>query len=120
MMKKAKSIIMISLVLLICCSYSLGQSPIRNGVSGLVSNVVPGTYGISSNGAGIFPIGETINGIVNLGEIRPNINITLNEFICNSMSACGTYPFGKVNNCDGAIAYIGGVKSGATVPVAKL
>ncbi len=120
MMKNAKPIIMIFIMMLICCSYSLGQSTYGIGSSGLASNVVPGTYGISNNGAGVLSIGQTVNSMVYLGGTRPSFGITLNEFVCNSMSACGMYERGIADNSDSAIAYVGGVESGATVPVTKL
>ncbi len=120
MMRKAKTILMVFIMMLICCSYSLGQPTYGTGSSGLVLNEVPGTYGISNNGAGVIPIGETINGMVNLGGTRPSLSIKHNEFVCNSMSACGMYEKGLDDNSDGAIAYVGEVLSGATLPVTKL
>ncbi len=120
MMRKAKPIIMIFIMMLICCSSSFGQAPIVIGSSGLVPNGVPGTIGIINDGAGVFPAGEISNGMAYLSGTRPSLNITLNEFVCNSMSACGLYPLGLADNNDGAMVDIGGVTSGATLPVAKL
>jgi len=122
MMKMTKSIIMIYLMLLICCSYSFGQEPIGIGVRGLTSSVVPVTIGMIGGGAGTFPVsaGGISNANVYLGGTRPSLNITHNEFVCNSMSACGMYPNGLADNSDGAMVDIGGVRSGATVPLAKL
>ena len=122
MMKKAKPIFMILVMTLICCPYSFGQSSIGIGARGLISNGVPGTIGIINDGASvgdINPAGEISNANVYLGGTKPGLNLTLREFVCVTMASCGIYPPGIVNNCDGAMAYIGGVKSGATVPVAK-
>ncbi len=116
MMKKVKPILMAFIVLLICCSFSLGQSPIVIGAGG-ISGGMPATYGIASNSAGVFPIGGITNNMANLAGTMPYHNIVLREFVCNSMSACGEYALGLGDNGPGGIAYTPGVNSGASVSV---
>ena len=116
MMKKVKPILMAFIVLLICCSFSLGQSPIVLGAGG-ISGGMPGTYGIASDGAGIVPIGGITNGMATLAGTMPYHNVVLREFVCNSMSACGAYPLGLGDNSPGQKPYVGGVNSGAAVSV---
>ncbi len=118
MMKMVKPLLMIFIMTLICCSYSLGQTPIVIGAGG-ISGGAPGTYGIATDGAGVFPIGAVTNGMANLAGTQPYYNIVLHEFVCNSMSACGEYPLGLGDNSAGGIAYIGGVKSGAAVSIVE-
>jgi hypothetical protein len=36
----------------------------------------------------------------------------LSEFVCNSMSACGMYPYGLGNNGDGATVNLGAFSFG--------
>ncbi|MFB3765974.1 MAG: hypothetical protein ACE14P_12115 [Methanotrichaceae archaeon] len=124
MMKNAKAVLMIFIMMFVCCSYSFGQQPIAIGARGLIQMGVPGTIGMISDGAGVYPATgiNPAGGISNayLGGTRPSLNITLNEFVCVTMASCGIYPPGIVNNCDGGVAYTGGVTSGATVPVTKL
>jgi hypothetical protein len=137
-MKHAKPIFMIFIMALICCSYSIVQpssavivqpssaaivqpssavivQPSSGiGVKGTISNGVPGILGIINNGASVYPAGEVSNAKVYVGGIT-GANIWRREFICNSMSACGMYPYGQRDNGDGAMVNLGGVKSGATV-----
>ena len=114
MMKEAKSILLAFIVMLICCSYSLAQPPIVIGVGG-ISGGVPGTIGMISDGAGVFPAYGISNGMAGLAGNLPVHNIVLREFVCNSMSACGLYSLGKTDNTDGAKVFLGGAQSGASV-----
>lgn len=123
MLNNAKPLIMIFIMMSICCSCSvgqLGQSSSGVGAGGSVSIGGMGGFGTIGDGAGVFPANGISNGMIPLGGINIGLNIALREFVCNSMSACGIYERGKIDNSDGAIAYTGGVSSGATVPLAKL
>lgn len=92
-MKQAKTIFMVLIMILICCSYSIGQSSSGIGIKG---NIGAAPIGIINNGASVYPVGE-------YGASVP----ILQEFVCNSMSACGMYDPGRVS--DGAIVDLGGV-----------
>jgi hypothetical protein len=91
MMKLAKPLFMILIVMLICCSYSIGQP--SSGIGKNISNSAssPGILGTISDGASVPMLGE---------------------FVCNSMSACGMYPYGLGNNGDGAIVNLGAFSLG--------
>jgi hypothetical protein len=102
-MKQAKTIFMFLIMILICCSYSIGQSSSGIGIKG---NIGAATIGIINNGAHVYPV----------GEYGANISLPLREFQCNLMSACGIYNVAQVS--DGAIVNLGGVRRvtiGATV-----
>jgi len=90
-MKHTRPIFMIFIVMLICCSYSIGQP--SSGIGKNISNnaSAPGILGTISNGANV-PM--------------------LSEFVCNSMSACGMYPYGLGNNGDGATVNLGAFSFG--------
>ena len=96
-MKHTRPIFMIFIVMLICCSYSIahpysiGQpsSTIGKNISNNAS--APGILGTITNCANV-PI--------------------LGEFVCNSMSACGMYPYGLGNNGDGATVNLGAFSLG--------
>jgi hypothetical protein len=130
MMKKAKPILAVLIMLLICCSHSLGQQSIAIG-KGIIPNAVPVTNGISNgnagvypsdefsnanvypggivdDGASVYPSGEFSNAKVYLGKIKSDANISLREFLCFLMSSCGVYPRGKADNTDGIKVYLDG------------
>jgi len=65
---------------------------------GIKGNVGAAPIGIINNGASVYPVGKY------------GASFWLREFVCNSMSACGMYPYGKSDNGDGAIVNLGGVK----------
>ena len=90
-MKHTRPIFMIFIVMLICCSYSIGQP--SSGIGKNISNnaSAPGILGTISNGANV-PM--------------------LREFVCNSMSACGMYQYGLSNNGDGATVNLGAFSFG--------
>ena len=115
-MKHAKPISMIFIMILICCSYSIGQTP--NGIGKNISNSVlsPGILGMVNDGASVYPVGDVSNAKAYTDGIKTTVIISRREFICNLISSCGIYPYGKSNNGNGAIVNLGGVKSGATVP----
>ncbi|MGD0954364.1 MAG: hypothetical protein ABR985_18560 [Methanotrichaceae archaeon] len=115
-MKQTKPISMIFIVVLICCSCSIGQP--SNGIGKNISNSVPspGILGIINNGASVYPVGDVSNAKAYTDGIKTGAYISRREFICNLISSCGIYPYGKSNNGDGAMVNLGGVKSGATVP----
>jgi hypothetical protein len=131
MMKKAKPILVVFIMLLICCSHSLGQQSIAIG-KGIIPNAVPVTNGISNgnagvypagefnnakvdprgfvdDGAGVYPTGEFSNAKVYLGRIKSDANISRREFLCFLMSSCGIYPRGIGDNSDGTKVYLDGV-----------
>ena len=102
-MKHVKTIFMILIMILMCCSNSFGQSSSGIGIQG---NVGAAPIGVINSGAKVYPIGEHGAGI----------SLPLGKFVCNSMSACGIFDHAWVSN--GAIVNIGGasrVTSGATV-----
>lgn len=68
------------------------------------------------DGASVYPVGDVSNAMAYPAGIRTTVSISRREFICNLISSCGIYPYGKTNNGDGAIVNIGGVWSGATIP----
>jgi len=115
-MKHAKPISMIFIMVLICCSYSTGQT--SNGIGKSISNSVPrpGILGLINDGASVHPVGDVSNAKAYPDRIKTTVIISRREFICNLISSCGMYQYGKSNNGDGAIVNLGGVKSGATVP----
>lgn len=115
-MKLAKPISMIFIMVLICCSYSIGQT--SNGIGKNISNSVssPGILGMINDGASVHPVGDVSSARSYPDRIKTTVIISRREFICNTISSCGMYPYGKSNNGDGAIVNLGGVKSGATVP----
>ena len=102
-MKLTKPIFTVLITVLICCSYSIGQSSSGIGIKG---NAGAAPIGIINNGASVYPVG-----IVNNGA---NASLPLWEFQCNLISSCGIYPLGR-HVTDGAIVNLGGVRSGATV-----
>jgi hypothetical protein len=114
-MKQAKTISMIFIMMLICCSYSIGQT--SNGIEKNISNSMarPGILGIINNGASVYPVGDVSNAKAYADVIKTGAYISRREFQCNLISSCGIYPYGKVNNGDGAKVYLGGVRSGATI-----
>lgn len=115
-MKQAKPISTIFIIVLICCSCSIGQS--TGGIEKNISNSVPrtGILGMINDGASVHPIGDVSNAKAYPEGVRTTVVISRREFICNLISSCGIYPYGKTNNGDGAIVNLGGVSSGATVP----
>jgi hypothetical protein len=88
-MKHAKLAFTILIVMLICCSYSIGQSP---------------TSGVR---ASYYPIGPvSSSGIVSLGAMKIDpIYITHMSFICDVMASCGLYPTGPGDLKTGASVY---------------
>jgi hypothetical protein len=92
-MKLAKTVFMALVMMLICCSYSIGQSSSGIGIKG---NVGAAPIGIINSGVHAYPVVES-------GASVP----MLREFVCNSMSACGMYDPAHVS--DGAIVNLGGV-----------
>jgi hypothetical protein len=70
-MKQAKPIFMFLIVMLICCSYSIGQSSSGIGVKRDSSNNVPGILGIINIGASVYPVGEVSNAKVYPEGSRP-------------------------------------------------
>jgi hypothetical protein len=131
-MKQAKPILMVLITILICCSYSIGQSSSGMGIKGNVGAV---PLGIINNGANVYPIGEYGASVYPVGEYGSNvylvggygadvypvgtvnngakISLPLREFQCNLISSCGIYNAAKVSS--GAIVNLAGVRSGATV-----
>ena len=99
-MKPTKTILMVLITILICCSYSIGQSSSGIGIKGNIGAV---PLGIINNGANVYPI----------GEYGANTSLPLREFLCNLISSCGIYNPARVNS--GAIVNLAGVRSGATV-----
>jgi hypothetical protein len=92
-MKLVKTVFMDMFMMLIFCSYSIGQS---SGVAGISGNVGSAPIGTINSGAHAYPV-------VKYGASVP----TLGEFVCNLMSACGMYDPARVS--DGAIVNLGGV-----------
>jgi hypothetical protein len=92
-MKQAKTVFIAVVVMLICCSYSIGQLSSGIGVKG---NVGASPNGMVDSGTHAYPV-------VKYGASVP----MLREFVCNSMSACGMYDPAHVS--DGAIVNLGGV-----------
>jgi len=80
-MKQAKLIFMVLVVMLFCCSYSIGQS--SSGIGG--ASPLIGNNGVSS----VYLVG-------------------VQDFVCNLISSCGMYDPARVS--DGAIVNLGGVK----------
>lgn len=123
MMKMVKPILMIFITMLICCTCSLGLSPVVIGNGG-ISGGVPGTIGMINDGSGVFPINGISNGMANLAGNLPGHMVTLHEFVCNSMSACGEYPLGLADNSDGAnvfpVAHSGAIVSGIEGSAVKI
>ncbi len=133
-MKQAKTIFMVLIMILICCSYAIGQSSSGIGIKG---NIGAAPLGIINNGASVYPVGEyganvypvgtTNNGakaysvggygasVYPVGTVNngANTSLPLWEFQCNLISSCGIYNAAKVTS--GAIVNLGGVRSGATV-----
>ena len=99
-MKQAKPLITILIMMLICCSNSVGQSV--GGIGGTVPNST------ITSGAGVYPLGTVDNGA--------KVSIASWEFQCFLISSCGIFPLGN-NVTDDAIVYLGGVGSGAIVPL---
>ena len=85
-MKHAKSIFMILIMMLLCCSCSTGQ--------------------LSSGKVGTIPLGS-INKGVNFNPFGGASVWAPHEFVCNSMSACGIYDPAQAN--DGATVCFEGV-----------
>ena len=112
-MKQAKTIFMVLIMILICCSYSIGQSSSGIGIKG---NVGATPIGIINNGANVYPVGEYGASIYPVGTVNngANVSLPLREFQCNLISSCGIFPLGR-HVTDGAIVYLGGVRSGAIV-----
>jgi hypothetical protein len=109
-MKQAKPILMVLITILICCSYSIGQSSSGIGIKGNIGAV---PLGIINNGANVYPIGEYGSSVYPVGEYGANISLPLWEFQCNLISSCGIYNPARVRS--GAIVNLAGVRSGATV-----
>lgn len=112
-MKQTKPIILVLVIALICCSNSFGQSVSGIGES-TNSPSRPGILGTIRDGSSVYPVGDLSNAKAYPGRIT-SVNNSRLEFICNLISSCGLYPYGKGNNGDGAIVNLGGVTSGATV-----
>jgi hypothetical protein len=141
-MKQAKPILMVLITILICCSYSIGQSSSGIGIKGNVGAVPLGiinnganVYPIGEYGASVYPVGEYGSNVYPVGEYGSNvylvggygadvypvgtvnngakISLPLREFQCNLISSCGIYNAAKVSS--GAIVNLAGVRSGATV-----
>jgi hypothetical protein len=114
-MKHVKPIFMIFIVVLICCSYSIGQT--SNGIGKNISNSVSrsGILGMINDGASVHPVGDVSNAKAYPDRIKTTVTISRREFICNLISSCGMYPYGISNNDDGAIVNLGRVTSGATI-----
>lgn len=122
-MKPAKTISMVLIMILICCSNSIGQ--LSSGI-GIKGNVGAAPIGIINTGANVYPVGEYGANVYPIGEygasVYPvgtvnngaNISLPLREFQCNLISSCGIFPLGK-RVTDGAIVNLGGVRSGAIV-----
>jgi hypothetical protein len=108
-MKLAKTIFMVLIMILICCSYSIGQSSSGIGIKG---NIGAATLGIINNGANVYPIGGYGASVYPVGEYGANTSLPLREFQCNLISSCGIYNPAKVSS--GAIVNLAGVRSGAT------
>jgi hypothetical protein len=102
-MKLAKTIFMVLIMMLICCSYSIGQSSSGIGIKG---NVGAAPIGIINNGASVYPVGEYGASVYSVSEYGGSY--WLHEFVCNSMSACGMYDPARAS--DGAVVNLGGVK----------
>jgi len=108
-MKQAKTIFMFLIMILICCSYSIGQSSSGIGIKG---NAGAAPIGIINNGASVYPVGEYGASVYPVGIVNngANASLPLWEFQCNLISSCGIYPLGR-HVTDGAIVNLGGVKS---------
>ena len=104
---------MFLIMILICCSYSIGQSSSGIGIKG---NIGAAPLGIINNSANIYPVGEYGASVYPVGIVNngANASLPLWEFQCNLISSCGIYPLGR-HVTDGAIVNLGGVRSGATV-----
>ena len=119
-MKHAKPILMILIVMLICCSYSIGQSSSGIGAAGNTPNSYPGIMGetplgLMNYGASIYPAGQVDDGAkVYLGEIKPASNNTRLKFLCFLISSCGVGELAGQTK-SGEIVNLGGVGSGAIV-----
>ena len=143
-MKQAKTIFMVLIMILICCSYSIAQSSSGIGIKGNIGAV---PLGIINNGASVYPIGGYGASIYPVGEYGANVypvGTVNNGAKAYSVGGYGAsvYPVGTVNNganttlplwefqCNlisscgiynpakvssGAIVNLGGVRSGATV-----
>ena len=108
-----KTIFMILIMILMCCSNSIGQSFSGIGIEG---NVGAAPIELINSGAQVYPIGEQGARVYPIGEHGAGISQPLWEFVCNSMSACGIYDMAWASN--GAIVSIDGanrVTSGANV-----
>lgn len=122
-MRQAKTIFMVLIVISICCSYSIGQPSSGIGIKG---NVGAAPIGIINSGAGVYPVGEYGANAYPIGEygasVYPvgtvhdgaNSSLPLREFQCNLISSCGIFALGK-HVTDDAIVNLGGVRSGAIV-----
>jgi len=111
-MKLTKPIFTVLITVLICCSYSIGQSSSGIGIKG---NIGAAPLGIINNGANIYPVGEYGASVYPVGAVNngANISLPLQEFQCNLISSCGIYNAARVSS--GAIVNLGVVRSGATV-----
>ena len=111
-MKLTKPIFTVLISVLICCSYSIGQSSSGIGIKG---NIGATPLGIINNGANIYPVGEYGASVYPVGAVNngANISLPLQEFQCNLISSCGIYSAARVSS--GAIVNLGVVRSGATV-----
>ena len=109
-MKPTKPILMVLITILICCSYSIGQSSSGIGIKG---NIGAAPLGIINNGANVYPIGGYGASVYPVGEYGANTSLPLREFQCNLISSCGIYNPARVSS--GAIVNLAGVRSGATV-----
>ena len=111
-MKQAKAIIMGLVMILICCSYSIGQSSSGIGIKGKIGTA---PIGLINNSANVYPVGEVSNDakVYFNGNNGANTSLPLREFQCNLISSCGIYNAARAN--DGAIVNLGGVRSGATI-----
>ncbi len=96
-MKQAKLIFTFLIVMLICCSCSIGQSPFFIGHVG------------SSE-------------MVSIGNMKVNpVYISQLNFICDVMASCGLYPTGPGDIKTGASAYpIGQISNGEMVDLGEI
>jgi hypothetical protein len=99
-MKQAKLIFTFLIVMLICCSYSIGQSPFY-----------------------VAHVGSS--GIVSLGNMKVNpVYVSQLNFICDVMASCGLYPTGPGDIRTGASVYpasYGDIKTGASAyPIGQI
>jgi hypothetical protein len=96
-MKQAKLVLTFMIVMFICCSYSIGQSPFfvgHVGSSGIV---------VLSN-KNVYPV-----------------YISQLNFICDLMASCGRYPTGPGDIKTGASAYpIGQIRNGEMVDLSGI